>query len=302
MKTLITSLIIGCLSLPLLAQNAPAIASDIEKQTLTFVERDSALELDFYQQKGDSETRPCLIFIFGGGFVEGARDVPYYNEYYNFLVEHGIKVAAIDYRLGLRGRFEEVGIFNTAPLKESIDMAVEDLYAATGYLLDHADELGIDPERVFISGSSAGAITSLHGDWYKRNNDALSVVLPDGFQYRGVIAFAGAIFSDAGKPDYDHDPAPTLFFHGTDDATVPYHKRKLFSKGFFGSAFQADRFEDAGYTYCFFSVEGAGHEIAGSPIYDHQPEIWQFIRTAILDDQRYQMETSLKVLADAEND
>jgi dipeptidyl aminopeptidase/acylaminoacyl peptidase len=302
MKTSFLSLIMLCFSLPLIAQNAPAIASDIEKQTHTFVERDSALELDFYQKAGDTETRPCLIFMFGGGFVEGARNVPFYNEYYNFLVDQGIKVVAIDYRLGLRGRFDEVGIFNTAPLKDAIDMAVEDLYAATSYLLKHADELGIDPERVLISGSSAGAITSLQGDWYKRNNDALSVVLPNGFQYRGVIAFAGAIFSVTGKPDYDQAPAPTLFFHGTEDSTVPYNKRKLFNKGFFGSAFLADRFDYADYTYRFFSVKGAGHEIAGSPIYDHQPEIWQFIRTAVLSDQRYQMETSLKVLEAAEND
>jgi len=301
MKIWLLFLTISCLSLPTLAQKAPPIASNIEKNTYTFVERDSTLELDFYQKAGDTETRPCLIFMFGGGFVEGARDIPYYNEYYNFLVEHGIKVAAIDYRLGLRGRSDEIGIFNTAPLKESIDMAVEDLYAATGYLLDHADELGIDPNRVLISGSSAGAITSLQGDWYKRNNDALSVVLPDDFQYRGVIAFAGAIFSVTGKPDYERAPAATMFFHGTEDSTVPYNKRKLFNKGFFGSAFLADRFDDAGYTYRFFSVKGAGHEIAGSPIYDHQPEIWQFLQTAVLGNQRYQMETSLEVLEVAEN-
>jgi len=302
MRTWLLTLLTLYLSLPILAQNAPAIASDIEKKTFTFVERDSALELDFYQKKGDPETRPCLIFMFGGGFVEGARDIPYYNEYYNFLVEHGVKVAAIDYRLGLRGRSQEVGVFNTAPLKESIDMAVEDLYAATSYLLEHADELGIDPDRVLVSGSSAGAITSLQGDWYKRNNDALSVVLPDDFQYRGVIAFAGAIFSDTGKPDYDRAPAPTLFFHGTDDETVPYKKRKLFNKGFFGSHFLADRFDQANYPYCFFSVEGAGHEIAGSPIYDHQPEIWRFIETTILGDQRYQLNASLEVLETAGND
>ncbi|NRB64973.1 MAG: carboxylesterase family protein [Saprospiraceae bacterium] len=276
-------LLLSCLYPSLgVAQSLPAIEKGIEKQTFAFVDRDSTLYLDFYQLEGDDQTKPCLIFIFGGGFAKGRKDLPYYYEYYNFLVNSGIKVAAIDYRLLLRKKGNEVGVFNTKPLEEAIDYAVSDLFAATSFLIEKADDLAIDPSQILISGSSAGAITSLQADWYNQAQHPLAKTLPENFSYKGVIAFAGAIFSTQGKPKYDGSPAPTLFFHGTDDKTVPYKKRQFLRKGFFGSYQLAKWFSKAGYNYTMYSIEGAGHKIAGSPIYNYQPEILQFIQLNVI--------------------
>lgn len=286
------------LSFALKAQEEVPIAEDIRKQTFAFVERDSTLRLDFYQSEGEDEVRPLLIFVFGGGFYTGKRNAPYYNHYFNTLVKNGLKVAAIDYRLGLKGQYDEVGVFNTQPLENAIQLAVADLYAATAYLLERSGALGIDPERIILSGSSAGAITSLHGDWHKRNQDAVAAALPTGFQYAGVIAFAGAIFSTTGKPRYDIPPAPTMLFHGTEDSTVPYNKVKLFNKGFFGSNFLAKRFGKQGYPYYFLRVKGADHSIASTPMYNHSEKILRFIEKAILEDRSYQFEATLNPLVD----
>jgi len=281
----------------LLQGQAPGpVADNIEKHTLPFAERDSTLYLDFYQLKGDTGVKPCVIFIFGGGFAAGQRDAPFYDPYFRNLVRNGFKVASIDYRLGLRGIYDQVGIFNTRPLADAIDMAVEDLYQATAFLISRAGELQIDPSTIIVSGSSAGAITSLHGDWYNQNRHELTRLLPEGFRYAGVVAFAGAIFSYEGKPRYDRAPAPTLFFHGTDDKVVPYNKRRLLNKGFFGSNYLARQFARHAYPFHYFRQTGAGHEMAVNPMNERFGEILYFIRTAALGTSGFQEETTLTPL------
>ncbi len=281
---------------PLLAQKWDPFSDQIEKQTLAFAERDSTLYLDFYQLKGDTEAKPCVIFVFGGGFAQGQRDAPIYNSYFVNLVQNGFKVAAIDYRLGLRGIYDQIGIFNTRPLQDAIDLAVEDLYQATAYLVSRAGEFQIDPARILVSGSSAGAITSLHGDWYNQNRHELTHILPEGFQYAGVVAFAGAIFSYHGKPRYAHAPAPTLFFHGSEDKVVPFNKRRLLNKGFFGSNYLANQFARNNYLFHYFRQVGAGHEMAVDPMNQRMEEILYFIRTTALGKASFQEETTLTPL------
>jgi carboxylesterase type B len=39
----------------------------------------------------------------------------------------------------------------------AINMGAEDIYAATRYLIDHADALNIDSTKIVLAGSSAGA-------------------------------------------------------------------------------------------------------------------------------------------------
>jgi hypothetical protein len=278
---------------PLLGQQWEPVGDHVVKQTLPFVERDSTLYLDFYQLEGDTEVKPVVIFIFGGSFARGKRDAPFYQAYFSNLVRNGLKVASIDYRLGLKDTYDQVGIFNTRPLQIAIDLAVEDLYQATAFLVSRAGDLQIDPSRILVSGSSAGAITSLHGDWYNQNRHELVRILPEGFQYAGVIAFAGAIFSYEGKPRYDHAPAPTLFFHGSKDAVVPYNKRRLLNKGFFGSNFLARQFARNQYLFHYFRQIGAGHEMAVDPMNERIAEILYFIRSTALGQSAYQEETTL---------
>ncbi len=275
------------------AQSDARMAEEIDKRTFSFAERDSTLYLDFYQKKGDTEVRPCVIFVFGGGFATGSRDAQAYENYFNTLVGQGLKVASIDYRLGLAGIYDEVGIFNTKPLGEAIDMAVADLFQATAYLISRAGEIGIDPSALIVSGSSAGAITSLQADWYLKNNHELSASLPEDFRYAGVISFAGAIFSTTGKPTYKESPSPTLFIHGTEDETVPYSKRRLFNKGFFGPAFLTAEFIKKGYPFYFVTEEEGSHKIAVSAMNERLGEVLQFIGTAVLRESPFQKEITL---------
>lgn len=84
---------------------------------------------------------PLYVFLHGGGWCQGTlyeRD-PRCRE---IAVGARCVVASVDYRLAPENAYP------TAP---------EDCYAALCWLVDHAEELGIDAGRVAVGGESAGA-------------------------------------------------------------------------------------------------------------------------------------------------
>ena len=271
------------------------LAGTLQKGTRVYKEVEGIqLQLDLY--KTDSATilpQPCLLFVFGGGFKEGKRDAAYYLPYFQYFANKGFTVASIDYRLGMKGK-EAPGLLNFKPLQQAIELAVTDLYAATNYLLKHADALHIDPSLIIISGSSAGAITVLQADYMKRNNHPVSEVLPDDFRYAGVISFAGGIFSTEGLPSYAQPPAPTLFFHGSADKLVPYDNTRLFKLGMFGSKSLTKRFRNERYPHVFYIMEGIGHEVSEYPMREFLPEIEKFITDFVFDRKQWMLDVRFK--------
>lgn len=269
--------------------------AEIRKETRIFAVKDQQeLKMDIYSSDSSSvSAQPCLLFVFGGGFKEGTRDAALYTDYFLYFANKGFKVVSIDYRLGMKGQ-KAPGIFNNKPLQQAIAMAVEDVYSATNYLLQHADELNIDPSKIIISGSSAGAMTVLQADYEKCDHRKTAKVLPDGFRYAGVIAFAGSVFSKEGTPSYETAPAPTLFFHGSKDKLVPYNKIRFLKLGVFGSKSLTKRFKEQGYPYTFYTIEDIGHDVAVYPMKEFLSEIEQFIRNFVFDKKQWMLEIYLK--------
>jgi acetyl esterase len=92
-------------------------------------------------QPGGPVWRPGICYFHGGGFTFGS--VESFDSVAAALAEHtGAVVASVQYR-----RLPE----------NSYRCAQEDCYAALVWLVDHADDLGIDPSRVAIAGDSVGA-------------------------------------------------------------------------------------------------------------------------------------------------
>jgi acetyl esterase len=84
--------------------------------------------------------QPVLVFFHGGGWVIG--DLESHDTICRELAHRArITVISVDYRLAPEHRFPA---------------AVEDAIAATQWVSDHADELGVDVDRLAVGGDSAG--------------------------------------------------------------------------------------------------------------------------------------------------
>ena len=83
---------------------------------------------------------PLLVFLHGGGFMYG--DLDSHDAVCRFLAERAdVRVLTVDYRIGPEHRFPA---------------AVDDCWTAYQWVVEHAERLGADPERIGVGGDSAG--------------------------------------------------------------------------------------------------------------------------------------------------
>jgi predicted esterase len=175
-------------------------------------------------------------------------------------------------------------------------MATEDAISALAYLLEHAKELKLNKEWIVMVGSSAGAITSLQTDYTLCNGYLNAKILPEDFSLAGVVSYAGAIFSTKGAVKYvNHNPAPTMMYHGTADKLVPYKQIKFMKLGFFGTDALVNRFEKFDYPYFARRFEDYGHSVAvGGPL--TVDDLLWFCRHYVLNKERIQVDGVYKNL------
>lgn len=283
MKRILILFFACCLTLAAQAQEIP---SDIDSnafqpdESIAFAQYDTlSLEMDLYFPADDAETHPCIIFSYGGGFVNNNQRHYQIRRLCRMLADDGFVVVASDYRLGLQGVQFKSPLSMVKPLENAVQMAAEDLFKVTRYVLDYAGELTVDPYRIMLVGSSAGAITSLQCDFERCNRTDLALrYLPEGFRYAGVVAFSGAIFSRIGL-QYPHDtPAPTLLLHGTADRLVTYKQIKFFGTGFYGSDKIVDVFKNNHYAHKIIRFVDEGHAVAARYFSDYEEIIWFYER------------------------
>ena len=205
-------------------------AQHIDKQTYIFaIKKVDTLKLDKYvmiDQIQGTQSKPVILFAFGGGFKGGRRDNPDYISYFHFLARAGYVVVSTDYRTQLKdidkSEYSDLQGFSSA-LQQAITCAVEDFGDATNYIIEHSVEWQINPAQIIACGSSAGAITALQAEYEICNQTAFADRLPANFNYAGVISFSGAICAN-GIPKWIMSPCPLMLFHGDADSTVPFTK------------------------------------------------------------------------------
>lgn len=234
------------------------------QQTFVFAMRDTtALSLDVYQPANPRPDHACVLYVFGGGFYSGARNNNSSVRACQALAERGFVAVAIDYRLYLRHAPQLPLLKMYINFDTAIRYAVEDCSDAVNFLCTHAKELNINPQRIIMTGSSAGAIAVLQADYCRANRLPAAIAMPGGFKPAAVVTYSGAIMCRNNALRYATPPAPTCFFHGTSDKVVNYRRfRGSIHTSLFGASHVAKTFKKNGFTYWIMRFKDNGHEVA----------------------------------------
>ena len=172
------------------------------------------------------QRRPVVLFLHGG-FWDGSMPTQFVPQCLHFASRGAIAIAA-ETRVG--------AIHGSGPIE-----ALEDIKTLLGWLTEHAENFGVDPEKVVIGGASGGAFL------------ALQEVLPKGAEDSPTISPAALLLfssvldttkSDIAKRFPDAKTAkklsplrlirkglpPMILFHGKQDRVTPYADAQKFAR------------------------------------------------------------------------
>lgn len=271
------------------------ICDSVNMETFTYATTDGEeLKLDVYTPANEFvDSKVVILYIHGGGFSVGDRSSDAY--FCKHLARYGFAAVSMSYRLTRKGT--STGFGCNCPASEKMatfKAAVDDVQAATAFLVQNYERLGIDPHRIILSGSSAGAETALNAAYQAPFCYGLET---GPVAYAGVISMAGAI------PDltnvYEDSAVPSLFFHGTCDNLVPYasashHYCKSNQPGYImlhGGYSIAEKLRELGKPYWLVTICGGNHEWAGKPMKTHFDEMIQFCNEYVIEGKMEQRHT-----------
>lgn len=268
------------------------IAKGISK---TVRERDVDLTMDLYLPNDSVvKERPLLVLLHGGAFYVGDKGAETMTTWCKHFAQIGYVVATINYRMGFH--------LSKQSIQQCGYEAIQDAHAAIRYLVANHEEYGIDPDYIFIGGTSAGAITAL-GVTFMTNStrpqfvfdnkldsklgnlESSSNNLKNTFHIRAIANMWGAVY-DLEELEGHH--TPVISFHGTEDNIVPFDQgfpfedvksnlgEKLFDK-MYGSKSIHERLDSLKIRNEFYPIEGVKH----APYQDkggHPNSIYFFIQ------------------------
>lgn len=261
-RRILSCILVGaCLQAAVHAQEEPAVKTTTKVETpLTlpgaesFIYHDvqpEPMRLHVFKPKGwtAADRRPVFIHFFGGGFVRG---VPTQSAgWAKQAAKLGMIGVAADYRVLTRH-----GTDGTACLA--------DARAAVHWLQVNATELGLDPKRIVVSGSSAGGALAL---WTaitasppgsdpaltpRHKPAALILMWPaaDLTLFSGQKdRFGGHGLACSATQHLDAQMPPSLLLHGDKDPTVPYESSVILHRTLTGTGNSCE----------FITMPGNGH-------------------------------------------
>ena len=131
----------------------PRCVQDVDSDVDQRETSEDCLTLNVWTPPPSGEARPVLVWIHGGGFVNGSGDI--YNA--RRLTRRGdIVVVTINYRLGALGFLAHPAL---GPTGDVGNYGLADQQAALRWVRDNIAGFGGDPDKVTIAGESAGGMS-----------------------------------------------------------------------------------------------------------------------------------------------
>jgi acetyl esterase/lipase len=118
----------------------PGVVSDVVERSEHLISPERGVTVRVSRPRGVSEPVPCVFSMHGGGYIMGWSTM-YDQLFESWCPSLGLVGVSVDYRLAPETPYP-------GPL--------DDCYDALQWTVDHAAELGIDPNRLGLFGVSAG--------------------------------------------------------------------------------------------------------------------------------------------------
>ena len=233
--------------------------------------------------------RPLVVLIHGGYFIAGSYHD--FNAFAERFARLGFVCATIDYRLCKRNDCLLANVFSPCNISwgysfmPSAYVAAVDVNDGIRWLQQHAADYHIDPEKVVVSGHSAGAFTAMNVAFLDQaeiqqimpgaglpGHDYISEPLDPVPGIRAVVPMAGAAFNLdwIGTQEIVDENIAVGIVHGTADGVVDYDVSAAipcchtYQTEVYGGCAIAGRVHELGGNLFMLSGEGFGHDIGDS--------------------------------------
>ena len=205
------------------------------------------LLMDSYVPNNNSQNRPVLMLIHGGGFVGGTKQQEPLVDMAHYYSARGFVVFSIDYRLrDNKGTVPQEWIEGSSDIPPTnlgqffaIYPAQRDAKAALRWIVANAHNYNINTDYITIGGGSAGATTSIgigvsdlgdYKDELSLNEDFTlsSTNLFETYEVKTILDFWGSANTIEvleliyGYERFDSNDPALFIAHGTEDTTVPF--------------------------------------------------------------------------------
>ena len=118
---------------------------------------EDCLTLNVWTPAIEGSRRPVMVWIHGGGFVNGSASAPLYDG--DALARQGVVVVTLNYRLGWLGFFAHPALSAAQPGEPLGNYGLMDQIAALKWVRRNIAVFGGDPDNVTIFGESAGGMS-----------------------------------------------------------------------------------------------------------------------------------------------
>lgn len=162
---------------------APCAQAPLRGMTvISDASREDCLYLNVWTpQVASVAKRPVVVWIHGGGFINGMGSSPTYDG--ERFAAQGVILVTLNYRLGAFGFLAHPALAAESPHVSSGNYGLEDQIAALRWVSANIAAFGGDPRNVTIAGQSAGGASVL---------DVMASPVADGLFRRAIVESGAA--------------------------------------------------------------------------------------------------------------